>query len=90
MICRKSEDIFKRQIKALIERPDASDVLSQVQIPTLVMAGPFDSWATPAQHQDIVKHIPAKPEVAVISPSGHMMMMEEPQLVAQHFNQWLA
>jgi len=43
MICRKSEDIFKRQIKALIERPDASDVLSQVQTPTLVMAGAFDS-----------------------------------------------
>ena len=90
MICRKSEDIFKRQIKALIERPDASDVLSQVQIPTLVMAGAFDSWATPAQHQEIANHIPAKREVAVIAPSGHMMMMEEPQLVAQQLNQWLA
>jgi len=90
MICRKSEDIFKRQNKALIERPDASDVLSHIQIPTLVMAGAFDGWATPTQHQEIANHIPAKPEVAVISPSGHMMMMEEPQLVAQHFNQWLA
>ena len=90
MITRKSEDIYKRQIKALLERPDASDVLSRLQIPTLVMAGAFDGWATPAQHQDIANHIPAKPEVAVIGPSGHMMMMEEPQLVAQHFNQWLA
>jgi len=90
MICRKSEDIFKRQIKALIERPDASDVLHHIQIPTLVMAGAFDGWATPAQHEEIAKHIPAIPEVAVIAPSGHMMMMEEPQLVAHHFNQWLA
>ena len=90
MICRKSEDVFKRQIKALLNRPDASDVLSQVQTPTLVMAGAFDSWATPAQHQEIANLIPAKPEVAVIGPSGHMMMMEEPQLVAHHFNQWLA
>ena len=90
MITRKSEDIYKRQIKALLERPDASDVLSHIQIPTLVMAGAFDGWATPAQHQDIANHIPAKPEVAVIGPSGHMMMMEEPQLVAQHFNHWLA
>lgn len=90
MITRKSEDIFKRQIKALLERPDASDVLSHIRIPSLVMAGAFDGWATPAQHQDIANHIPAKPEVAVIGPSGHMMMMEEPQLVAQHFNQWLA
>ena len=90
MICRKSEDTFKRQIKALLDRPDASDVLSHIQIPTLVMAGAFDSWATPAQHQEIANLIPAKPEVAVIGPSGHMMMMEEPQLVAHHFNQWLA
>ena len=90
MMARKSEDIFKRQIKALLERPDASDVLSRIHIPTLVMAGAFDGWATPAQHQDIANLIPAKPEVAVIGPSGHMMMMEEPQLVAQHFNQWLA
>ena len=90
MICRKSEDIFKRQIKALLDRPDASDVLSQVQTPTLVMAGAFDSWATPAQHQEIANLIPARPEVAVIGPSGHMMLMEEPQLVAHHFNQWLA
>ena len=90
MICRKSEDTFKRQIKALLDRPDASDVLLHIQIPTLVMAGAFDSWATPAQHQEIANLIPAKPEVAVIGPSGHMMMMEEPQLVAHHFNQWLA
>ena len=90
MMARKSEDIFKRQIKALLERPDASDVLSGIHIPTLVMAGAFDGWATPAQHQDIANLIPAKPEVTVIGPSGHMMMMEEPQLVAQHFNQWLA
>jgi len=53
------------------------------------MAGPFDSWATPAQHQEIANLIPAKPEEAVIGPSGHMMM-EEPQLVAHHFNHWLA
>jgi pimeloyl-ACP methyl ester carboxylesterase len=47
MIARKSEDIYKRQIKALLERPDASDVLSQIHIPTLVMAGAFDGWASP-------------------------------------------
>ena len=89
MICRKSEDTFKRQIKALLDRPDASDVLSHIQIPTLVMAGAFDSWATPAQHQEIANHIPAKPEVAVIAPSGHMMMMEAPEAVAECFVRWL-
>ena len=55
MICRKSEEIFKRQNMALLERLDASDVLSQVQIPTLVMAGAFDSWAT--EEPQLVAHL---------------------------------
>jgi len=90
MISRKSEDIFKSQIKALLARPDASDVLPHIHIPTLVMAGAWDGWATPAQHQEIADHMPTKPQVAVVGPAGHMMMMEEPRLVAQHINQWLA
>ena len=90
MFERKSEDIFKRQIKALLERPDASDVLAQVQVPTLVMAGEFDSWASPQQHQDIADLLPARPRVDVVAGAGHMMMMERPEAVTASFLRWLA
>lgn len=90
MFERKSEDIFKRQIKALLERPDASDVLPQVQVPTLVMAGEFDGWASPQQHQEIADLLPAPPGVDVVVGAGHMMMMERPEAVTASFMKWLA
>lgn len=90
MFEHKSEDIFKRQVKALLERPDASDVLAHVQVPTLVMAGEFDGWATPQQHQAIADLIPARPQVNVVAGAGHMMMMERPEAVTASFLKWLA
>lgn len=90
MFERKSEDIFKRQIKALLERPDASGVLAQVQVPTLVMAGEFDGWASPQQHQEIADLLPARPRVYVVAGAGHMMMMEQPEAVTASFLKWLA
>ncbi len=50
MFERQSADIFRRQIRALLARPDASAVLQQVRVPTLVMAGEWDSWASTLQH----------------------------------------
>jgi pimeloyl-ACP methyl ester carboxylesterase len=90
MFERKSEDIFKRQIKALLERPDASNVLAQVQVPTLVMAGEFDAWASPQQHQQIADLVPARPTVDVVVGAGHMMMMEKPEAVTARFLSWLS
>lgn len=90
MFERKSEDIFKRQIKALLERPDASDVLARVHVPTLVMAGEFDAWASPQQHQEIADLLPARPRVDVVAGAGHMMMMEKPEAVTASFLNWLA
>ena len=90
MFERKTDDIFKRQIKALLERPDASDVLARVQVPTLVMAGEFDAWASPQQHQDIADLVPARPTVDVVAGAGHMMMMEKPEAVTASFLNWLS
>ena len=89
MFERKSVAIFQRQIKALLTRPDATEVLRQVRVPTLVMAGEFDAWASPQQHQDIADLIPATPAMHMVVGSGHMMMMEKPDAVAALFLDWL-
>jgi len=89
MFERKSVVIFQRQIKALLTRPDATEVLRQVRVPTLVMAGEFDAWASPQQHQDIADLIPARPPMHRVTGSGHMMMMEKPDAVAALFLDWL-
>ena len=89
MFERKSEAIFKCQIHALLTRPDATQVLQQVRVPTLVMAGEFDGWAPPSQHQAMADLIPAHPLIEVVTGSGHMMMMEAPEAVAECFVHWL-
>ena len=89
MFSRKSADTFARQIRALLARPDGSDVLRSVQVPTLVLCGAEDSWSTPAQHEALSALIPAQPPVCRIEAAGHMAMMESPDAVAQAMRAWL-
>lgn len=89
MFERQSADIFARQIRALLARPDATPVLRSVQVPTLVLCGAQDSWSPLAQHQAMAALMPAHPAVTCIAESGHMSMMERPQAVAQAMMDWL-
>ena len=90
MFERKSADIFARQIRALLARPDATLVLQSVRVPSLVLCGEQDSWSPPAQHQAIADLMPAHPLVVRIADSGHMSMMEQPKAVAQAMMDWLS
>lgn len=91
MFERKSADIFARQIKALLNRPDASPVLSGVQVPTLVLCGQEDSWAPVSQHQGIMNLIPyGLAHLSIIDQAGHMSPMERPQAVAEALCHWMA
>jgi pimeloyl-ACP methyl ester carboxylesterase len=90
MVDRKNLDIFERQIHALIHRPDATDVLRQIQCPTLVLCGVHDSWAPVAQHQALADLLPARPSVVSVPDCGHMAMQEQPQAVARAMLDWLA
>ncbi len=90
MFERKSADTFSRQLRALIERPDATAVLQGVQVPTLVLCGALDAWSTPAHHQAIADCIPARPAVVAIPDCGHMAMQEQPEAVLSAMRAWLA
>lgn len=90
MFERKSADNFERQLRALIQRPDATSVLQAVQVPTLVLCGELDAWSPPAQHQAIADRIPAHPTIVSIPDCGHMAMQEKPEAVVQAMRQWLS
>ena len=90
MMERKSADVFAHQIKALIERPDGTDVLRELRLPTLVLCGALDSWSNPAQHEEIAGLIPARPKVMSVPDAGHMVTMERPEPVVQAFKDWLS
>lgn len=91
MFARKSAADYARQIHALLERPDASAVLRQLQCPTLFVCGQEDSWSPVSQHQAMAQLVPgSRAQIAVIPHAGHMCLMEEPTAVAQALTQWLA
>lgn len=89
MFERKSAGTFERQIRALLQRPDASPVLQTCRMPTLVLCGELDSWSTPAQHEAIAALLPARPPVVSIADAGHMAPMEQPGSVARAMVRWL-
>jgi len=90
MFERKSADIFERQLRALIQRPDATPVLQKLHIPTLVLCGELDAWSPPAQHQAMADCIPARPAIVSVPDCGHMAMQEQTQVVVQAMRQWLS
>lgn len=88
MFERKSADVFARQIRALLSRPDATPVLRTLSMPVLVQCGRQDSWATVAQHQALQALVGAA-VLDIIEDAGHMAPMEQPQAVAASLLRWL-
>lgn len=89
MFERKSAQVFERQIRALLNRLDASPVLQAVTVPTLVQCGRQDSWANVAQHQALHALLPGPAVLDIIEDAGHMAPMEQPQAVAASLLRWL-
>jgi pimeloyl-ACP methyl ester carboxylesterase len=88
MMARKTPDIFEAQIKALLGRPDAREVLPRILCPALVMCGNEDIWAPVKQHADIAVLI-TRSKLTVIPECGHMSPMERPEFVSDAFKEWL-
>jgi pimeloyl-ACP methyl ester carboxylesterase len=89
MVGRCPPQKFAAQIRALLARPDATGVLTQIRCPTLLVCGREDTWSPPARHEAMARLIPHS-RLAVIEDCGHMSPMERPAEVAAQLSQWLA
>jgi pimeloyl-ACP methyl ester carboxylesterase len=88
MVGRMSGEIYAGQTKALLTRPDATSVLSEIRCPTLVLCGKDDSWSPPERHQVMAEMIPGS-ELVLIDDCGHMSSMEQPQVVLSALQTWM-
>jgi len=88
MMARKTPDIFEAQIKALLSRPDARELLPRISCPTLLMCGNEDLWAPVKQHADMASLIP-RSKLTVVPECGHMSPMERPDAITEAFKEWL-
>ncbi|WP_211227257.1 alpha/beta fold hydrolase [Saccharospirillum impatiens] len=89
MFNRKTPAIFEAQIKALIDRPDATDVLASIDCPTTFIVGRQDAWSTPEQHEAMAERV-RHSRLEVIEDAGHMSTMEQPGAMTEVFWQWLS
>jgi len=66
-------------LMAMAERPDSTELLSSIRIPTLVIVGQDDVLTTPADAERIAKGIPGA-KLVIIPEAGHLSNMEQPDL----------
>jgi pimeloyl-ACP methyl ester carboxylesterase len=66
-------------LMAMAERPDSTDLLPSITIPTLVIVGRDDVLTAPADAERIAKGIPGA-KLVIIPDAGHLSNMEQPDL----------
>jgi pimeloyl-ACP methyl ester carboxylesterase len=88
MVERMTPDIHRRQIAALLGRPDARAQLHAITCPVLIGVGERDRWSPPVQHREIADLIPHA-DYTVFPNAGHMAPMETPEPVTAALLRWL-
>jgi pimeloyl-ACP methyl ester carboxylesterase len=88
MLARRTPLHQQQQVKALLERPDATDVLRQVRCPTLVLCGREDRNSDLDHHVMMAGLVPGA-TLAVIERCGHMCTLEQPTEVTRQLRAWL-
>ncbi|MCW1932851.1 alpha/beta fold hydrolase [Pararhodobacter zhoushanensis] len=81
MVLRMDPDLHARQIKALVERPDATPAMAQITCPVLLMVGRHDQWSPVSQHEDMLALLPDA-RLDIIEDAGHFAPVERPDAVA--------
>ncbi len=81
MVLRMNPDLHARQIKALVDRPDASAYLAQIACPVLLIVGRQDQWSPVSQHEDMLALLPDA-RLEIIDEAGHFAPVERPEAVA--------
>ena len=67
-------------LAAMRDRPDLSDTLPSIGVPTLIVIGEADTITPPAVGEAMQRAIP-KSQLAIIRGAGHMSPMEQPDQV---------
>jgi pimeloyl-ACP methyl ester carboxylesterase len=89
MVCRATPEIFRRQIRALLNRPVVRDVLGAIACPTCVIGARHDGWSPLSQHEEIASLI-AGATLVCVEDCGHFSPLERPDAVSTALANWLA
>jgi pimeloyl-ACP methyl ester carboxylesterase len=87
MIERSTPEKFAAQIRALLDRPDGTELLGSIECPTMIACGRDDQWSPLARHEEMHARIRGS-KLRVIERSGHMCTMEQPDDVTEVLVEW--
>jgi pimeloyl-ACP methyl ester carboxylesterase len=72
----------------VIDRDDVSETVNAISVPTLILCGDQDVSTPPRFSEDLHRRI-AGSRYLVISQSGHMSSVEQPEAVTQALDDFL-
>ena len=89
MADRVGQIVFERQQRALLARPDISEAIATIQVPTLVAVGDRDRICTPDDARALAARIPDA-QFHLLRACGHLAPLERPGEVTAVLRQWLS
>lgn len=88
MVLEAGAERHEREMRALLDRPDAGAGLPDILAPVLLLAADEDGWSPPDQHREIAGLLPDA-ALKVISGAGHFLPAERPGAAADALAAWL-
>ena len=82
-------DVFVNQSRALRDRPDQTDALRAVRVPTLVLCGRHDRLC-PVQRHELMASLVAGSVLEIVEEAGHLPTLEQPAATTAALARWLA
>jgi len=81
-------EVFVAQSRALAARPDQTETLRNVRVPTLILCGAEDRLCPPARHETMRDLVPGA-RLSVIDGAGHLPVLEQPDPTNRQIGRWL-
>ncbi|MEQ8340162.1 MAG: alpha/beta fold hydrolase [Marinovum algicola] len=81
-------EVFARQSRALMDRPDQCDTLRAARLPALVLCGRADALCPVHRHELMANLIPGA-RLEIVEQAGHLPTLERPEFVNAALGRWL-
>jgi len=83
-----SAEDYQKEVIALLHRPDPRDLLADITVPTLILAGADDPLSTQERNRAMAEAIP-NARLVLVEEAWHFPMLEKPEAVTVALRQWL-
>ncbi|WP_415184529.1 alpha/beta fold hydrolase [Phaeovulum sp.] len=81
-------DVFQRQSRALMRRPDQQRTLRNTRVLGLLACGEHDTLCPPRRHEFLAELMP-NADFRLIRDAGHLAPLEQPEAVTAVLQDWL-